>query len=49
MKMLLIQDGINGSRLDISAFGEKQPKYDNSQLTERKKNRRVIISVNMEL
>ena len=49
MKMLLIQDGINGSRLDIRAFGEKQPKYDNSPLTERKKNRRVIISVNMEL
>ena len=49
VKMLLIQDGINGSRLDSRAFGEKQPKYDNSPLTERKKNRRVIISVNMEL
>ena len=47
--MLLIQDGINVSRLDSRAFGEKQPKYDNSPLTERKKNRRVIISVDIDL
>ena len=43
------EDGINDSRLDVKAFGEELPSYANMPLSERKKNRRVIISVDMDL
>ena len=49
IKNSLTQDGINDSRLDVKAFGEEQPDYANIPLSERKKNRRVIISVDMDL
>ena len=49
IKNSLIQDGINDSRLDVKAFGEELPSYANMPLSERKKNRRVIISVDMDL
>ena len=49
IKNSLIQDGINDSRLNVKAFGEELPNYANMPLSERKKNRRVIISVDMDL
>jgi outer membrane protein OmpA-like peptidoglycan-associated protein len=49
IKNSLTQDGINDSRLDVKAFGEEQPNYANIPLSERRKNRRVIISVDMDL
>ena len=49
IKNTLIKDGINDSRLELRAYGENKPNYANIPLSERKKNRRVIISVNMDL
>jgi len=49
IKNSLIQDGISDSRLNVKAYGEKLPNYAEMPLSERKKNRRVIISVNMDL
>jgi outer membrane protein OmpA-like peptidoglycan-associated protein len=49
IKNSLVQDGINDSRLSVKAFGEDLPDYAEKPLSERKKNRRVIISVNMDL
>jgi len=49
IKNSLIQDGISDSRLNVKAFGEKLPNYAEMPLSERKKNRRVILSVNMDL
>ena len=43
---ILISDGIKDSRLNNRSFGEDKPNYANFPLSERKKNRRVKISVN---
>ena len=49
IKNTLIENGIQDSRLNARAFGEDNPSYPNIPLSERKKNRRVIISVKMDL
>ena len=41
VKESLISKGINYDRLETRAYGESSPKYQNSPLSERKKNRRV--------
>jgi OOP family OmpA-OmpF porin len=45
----LIENGVQDSRLNTRAFGENKPNYPNVPLSERKKNRRVILSINMDL
>ena len=45
IKNTLIKNGINDSRLKTRAYGESNPSYPNFPLSERKKNRRVKISV----
>ena len=49
IKDILVKDGVNNSRLELRAYGENNPNYANIPLSERKKNRRVIISVKMDL
>ena len=49
IKNTLIENGVQGSRLNTRAFGEDKPNYPNVPLSERKKNRRVILSINMDL
>ena len=49
IKNILVKDGVNNSRLELRAYGESNPNYANIPLSERKKNRRVIISVKMDL
>ena len=49
VKESLISDGIQDNRLNNRSFGEDNPNYANIPLSERKKNRRVIISVNKDL
>ena len=49
IKNSLIQDGVDDSRMELRAYGENMPNYANTPLSERKKNRRVIISINMKL
>ena len=49
VKESLISDGIQDKRLNNRSFGEDNPNYANLPLSERKKNRRVIISVNKDL
>ena len=48
VKESLISDGIKDNRLNNRSFGEDKPNYANIPLSERKKNRRVRISVNKE-
>ena len=45
IKNTLIKNGVNDSRLKTRAYGESNPSYPNFPLSERKKNRRVKISV----
>ena len=45
VKESLISKGINYDRLETRAYGETSPKYPNSPTSERKKNRRVKISI----
>ena len=45
----LIENGVQDSRLNTRAYGEDKPDYPNIPLSERKKNRRVILSINMDL
>ena len=40
---------IQDSRLNTRAFGEDKPNYPSIPLSERKKNRRVLLSINMDL
>ena len=49
IKNSLIQDGVDDSRMELRAYGENMPNSANTPLSERKKNRRVIISINMKL
>ena len=49
VKESLISDGIKDKRLNNRSFGEDTPNYANIPLSERKKNRRVLISVNKDL
>mgnify|MGYP005737318827 FL=1 len=49
VKESLISDGIQDKRLNNRSFGEDTPNYANIPLSERKKNRRVLISVNKDL
>jgi len=49
VKNILVNDGVADSRLELRAYGENNPNYANIPLSERKKNRRVIISVKMDL
>jgi len=49
VKESLISDGIQNIRLNKRFFGEENPNYANIPLSERKKNRRVRISVNKDL
>ena len=49
IKNTLIENGIQDSRLNTRAFGEHNPGYPEIPLSERKKNRRVILSINMDL
>ena len=49
IKNTLIENGIKGSRLKTRAYGEEEPSYPNIPLSERKKNRRVILSIDMDL
>ena len=44
-----LENGIKGSRLKARAYGEEEPSYPNIPHTERKKNRRVILSIDMDL
>ena len=46
VKEKLILDGIRDERLETRSFGEDNPDYANDPISERRKNRRVIISVN---
>jgi len=45
VKNTIISNGINSSRLFSRNFGEENPIYPNIPLSEKKKNRRVLISV----
>ena len=45
VKESLISKGINYDRLETRAYGEASPKYPNSPISVRKKNRRVKISI----
>jgi len=45
IKELLIEKGIHSDRLKLRAYGEGFSKYPISPLSERKKNRRVKISI----
>jgi len=45
VKNAIISNGINASRLFSRNFGEENPIYPNIPLSEKKKNRRVLISV----
>ena len=45
VKNTLINNGVKDSRLKIRAYGESMPNYPDFPLSERKKNRRVKISV----
>ena len=49
VKETLTSDGIQDERLNKRSFGEDDPIYPNIPLSERKKNRRVRISVNKNL
>ncbi len=49
IRKTLIENGVQDSRLNTRAFGENKPNYPNVPLSERKKNRRVILSINMDL
>ena len=49
IKNTLIENGIKDSRLKTRAYGEEEPSYPNIPLSERKKNRRVILSIDMDL
>ena len=49
VKESLISNGIQDDRLNNRSFGEDNPNYANIPLSERKKNRRVKISVNQDL
>ena len=49
VKEALISDGIQDERLNQRSFGEDDPIYPDIPLSERKKNRRVRISVNKNL
>ena len=49
VKESLISDGIQDKRLNNRSYGEDTPNYANIPLSERKKNRRVLISVNKDL
>jgi len=46
VKEKLILDGIRDERLETRSFGEDNPDYANDPISERRKNRRVILSVN---
>ena len=41
----LVQNGINSNRMDTKWYGETQPKYDNSTVDGRAKNRRVELAI----
>ena len=41
----LVQQGISGGRIDTKWYGESQPKYDNSTVEGRSKNRRVEMAI----
>ena len=45
IKNTLIKNGVSDSRLKTRAYGESNPSYPNFPLSERKKNRRVKITV----
>jgi outer membrane protein OmpA-like peptidoglycan-associated protein len=45
VKNTLIKNGIKDSRLKTRAYGESKPNYSDFPLSERKKNRRVKITV----
>lgn len=45
VKNTIMSNGINSSRLFLRNFGEENPIYPNIPLSEKKKNRRVLISV----
>jgi len=45
VKKSLIEKGILNNRLETRAYGEDFPNYPSSPLSERKKNRRVKISI----
>jgi outer membrane protein OmpA-like peptidoglycan-associated protein len=49
IKNSLIENGIENSKLQVRAFGESIPSYPNTPINERKKNRRVVLSINMDL
>ena len=49
IKNTLIENGVQDSRLNTRSFGEDKPSYPNIPMSERKKNRRVILSINMDL
>lgn len=41
----LVNQGISGGRIDTKWYGESQPKYDNSTVEGRSKNRRVELAI----
>ena len=41
----LVNDGISSGRIDTKWYGESQPKYDNSTVEGRAKNRRVELAI----
>ena len=49
VKEELISEGIGDKRLDTRSFGEDNPNYANDPVSERRKNRRVILSINKDL
>ena len=46
IKNSLIDYGIDYSRINARGYGEEVPKYQDKPLSERRKNRRAIISIN---
>tara|TARA_B100000575_G_scaffold54069_1_gene40622 strand:+ start:55697 stop:57004 length:1308 start_codon:yes stop_codon:yes gene_type:complete len=45
VKDQLIKNGVKESRINIYNYGEEKPKYSDSPLSEREKNRRAVITV----
>ena len=45
MRVYLVSQGVDASRLDTISYGEDRPKYDNSKEETRRLNRRAAMVV----
>ena len=48
IKNSLIDYGIDYSRINARGYGEEVPRYQDTPLSERRKNRRAVISINLD-